>query len=58
MREFGKLSRVRAVRRGLAPTERGGTADRDLPPDIAPLVREMRISKDDIETYRYHLDCA
>jgi len=33
---------VRAVRKGLAPTESGGTADRDLPPDIAPLVREMR----------------
>ncbi len=33
---------VRAVRRGLAPTARGGTADRDLPADIAPLVREMR----------------
>jgi trehalose 6-phosphate synthase len=33
---------VRAVRQGLAPTQRGGTAERDLPPDIAPLVREMR----------------
>ncbi|WP_020505191.1 alpha,alpha-trehalose-phosphate synthase (UDP-forming) [Lamprocystis purpurea] len=33
---------VRAVRRGLAPTARGGTADRSLPADIAPLVREMR----------------
>ncbi len=33
---------LRAVRKGLAPTEDGGTPDRDLSPDIAPLVLEMR----------------
>ena len=43
---------VRAVRKGLAPTESGGTADRDLPPDIAPLVREMREMLRDLDVPR------